>query len=197
MGGFMAIYRSKPFLKCVAILATVFMLGGCGTTAAGFAILGTTAAISHGVFSDTAVNLKEKNYAAADFLAGQMRHNKIPMDAVILVKPFTELNDSNITSPFGTQVAEGIGARLDELGYHMHLHEVALGGNTSLYLASQQTPRYVLKGAYDVHDHDVYMYIRLFDHRNGDTLARFDYVMPVSDDIRTLSEPETRVFRTK
>ena len=155
-------------------------------------------ATSYGVFSDPDVNLKQKNYAAADFLVSRLDRS-IPSNAVITFEPLEEADHRGISSPLGTAIPEGVGLRLGELGYSVLLDKVAPYNNRSLYPhpSYHGQPQLVLRGAYAVKKTDVDVFLRLFNTQSNKIEAQFDYTMPLSREIKKLAETEPRAFILK
>lgn len=185
--------------KYVLLIAVMPLMASCGNEVLSFkAATATLAATSHGVFSDPHVNLKEKNYAAADFLQSQIK-DEISPHHNILALPLDEADHPGITSPFGSYVPEGIGLRLQELGYNVLLHNVTPYGNQSLYPKPKSEPHadYVLRGAYAVKVKTVDVYLRMIDTSTQHVVGQFDYTMPLSREIKKMSENEPEVFRVK
>ncbi len=188
----------RKIKSCFLLLASLPILSSCGEIFAYKATVGLLIATSHGVFSDPKVNLKSKNYAAADFMYQQIK-DKISLNDLIIAKPLEEADHVGITSPFGLYVSEGVGQRLNSLGYNVMLHDVAPYGNKSLYPKPTDPvyPKYVLKGSYAVQAKVVDVYLRIIDVSSNEIVGKFDYTMPLSREIRKMSENETRIFRIK
>ena len=159
---------------------------------------GAIFAASQGVFADPKVNLKEKNYAAADFL--QSKFGKaVSRYHIIKAMPLEELDHPGITSPLGTSISEGVGLRLADLGYNVMLQDVAPQDNQGLYpeLKKEPSPRYALKGFYTVKPKDMDVILHLVDLQSNRVVARFDYIMILSREIKALSQTTPRIFRVK
>jgi hypothetical protein len=157
---------------------------------------GALFAASEGVFTDPKVNLKEKNYAAADFL--QSKFGKaVSTYHVIKAMPLEELDHPGITSPLGSKISEGVGLRLAELGYNIMLQDVAPQDSQGLYPTpkNEVTPHYVLKGFYTVKVRDMDVILHMVDARSNNVIARFDYSMILSREIKELAQTPPRIFR--
>tara|TARA_R110002072_G_scaffold287170_1_gene452457 strand:- start:131 stop:715 length:585 start_codon:yes stop_codon:yes gene_type:complete len=188
----------RLYSRAVLLLGILPMLGGCGDP---FTFkLATTGVIAaaNGIFARTDVNLKEKNYAAADLLVSQMRNQVGGLDRIHAL-PLEEVGSDRLTSPFGMGIAEGIGLRFIDLGYSVWLHDVAGEGNQNLYPAPPkgQTPDFILKGSYAVKSSDVDVYLRVINVKTGLVISAFDYTMPLSHEIRNLAKTQTRIFRVQ
>lgn len=185
--------------QCVLLAACLPLLASCGNEVLGFkAATGVLAATSFGVFSDPDVNLKEKNYAAADYLQSQIK-NKVAYYQHIAAKPLQQADHPGVSSPLGLAISEGVGLRLQELGNKVLLHDVAPYGNTSLYPAPVNTVNaaYVLNGAYIVRAKQVDVFLRIIETKSHRVVAQFDYAMPLSRELKKLSETEPKAFRLK
>ncbi len=188
----------KHFRIGLLCLAAFPLLTGCAEIFGYKAVSAGLYAASQGVFSRPDVNLTEKNYAAADYLAVQMK-NKVGMSDDIFVMPLEEADNPGITSPFGAKVPEGVGLRLGQLGYKTWLSDVATEGNQGLYASLPQgmKPDFVLRGNYQVEREIVKVYLRILDAQNGSVVSYFDYQMPLSREIEKLAETPTRIYKVK
>tara|TARA_R110001592_G_scaffold3525_36_gene20304 strand:+ start:7193 stop:7777 length:585 start_codon:yes stop_codon:yes gene_type:complete len=189
----------KDLKFCCLLIASLPLLSSCGTEAVSFkAASAVIAAASYGVFSDPDVNLKEKNYAAADFLQSKIK-DQISINQFIIAEPLEEADHPGISSSFGMSVSEGVGLRLQELGYSVLLHDVAPYGNGALYPVptDQVQANFVLRGAYAVKVKEVDVFLRVIDKRTQKVVGGFDYTMPLSREIRKSAETEPRIFRVK
>lgn len=180
----------------LAFLMLMPVLVSCGEVVAFKAVAAGLSAASYGVFSRPDVNLKEKNYAAADFIAVQIKH-RVGKGDVILAKQLEEMDHAGISSPLGSFIPEGIGLRLVELGYNVQLHEVAMNGNSGLYSlpTGGSSADFVLKGTYLANNKDVDVFLRMINVNSGAVVASFDYSLLLSREVRELSQAQTKVFR--
>lgn len=155
-------------------------------------------ATSEGIFADLHVNLKEKNYAAADFLQSKFGKN-LTHYHVIKALPLEELDHPGISSPLGRNIAEGVGLRLSEIGYNVLLQDVAPYDNKELYppLIEEQKPAFLLKGYYAVKTKEIEVILQTIEVRTNKVIARFDYAMPLSREIKKLAQTQPRIFRIK
>ncbi len=188
----------KYYRSYILMLAALPMIGACAELTGYKAVTAGLYAAGQGAFSNPDVNLTEKNYAAADFLAVQIQRHVDPFDD-ILVLPLEEVDHSGITSAFGSSVPEGVGLRLVELGYKVWLGEVAAGGNSGLYPSApaNEAIEYVMRGTYAVNKKDVDVYLRVIDQTSKQVVGRFDYTMPLSKELRTLAQTQTQIFKVK
>ncbi len=180
----------------ILALMALPMLGACGDLLsfklASTGVLATTS----GIFSQPDVNLKEKNYAAADFLVGQMS-SRVGKSSAILVQPLEEMDNAGISSPLGAYIPEGVGLRFSELGYRVWLHQVAANGNSGLYSPPPENskPAFILKGTYKSNNDNLAVFLRLVNVRSSQVVASFDYELPLSREVRDMSKTQTRIFR--
>lgn len=181
------------------LAASLPLIASCGNEVLGFkAATAVMAATSHGFFSDPNVNLKEKNYAAADLLQSKIK-DKVSPYKVILAQPLEQVDHLGVSSDFGLAIPEGVGLRLQELGYSVLLHDVAPYGNKSLYPKpiNSVSADFVLRGAYAVKIKDIDVFLRIVDTKTRRVVGAFDYTMPLSREIKKMAETEPQVFRIK
>ncbi len=182
----------QHFRTFLVVLAVCPFLVSCGEVI-GFKVASAgLLAVSHGIFSRPDVNLKEKNYAAADFLVSQVSPHIDALETID-VRPLEEMDHAGITSPFGRRVSEGVGLRFSELGYHVDLHKVSINDPSP---ASDRAD-FRLKGTYAVKANQVDVYLRVIEIKNGQIVGRFDYSMPLSSEIRQLAQTQPRIFKVK
>lgn len=184
------------YLSALLALMVLPVLVSCGEVIAFKAVTAGLSAASYGVFSRPDVNLKEKNYAAADFIAVQMQ-GRVHRGNIILAQPLEETDHAGISSPLGALIPEGIGLRLVELGYHVQLHDVARNGNAGLYSVPPQGTKvdFILKGTYLPNRKDVDVFLRVIDVTSGAVVVSFDYSLLLSREVRDLSKTQTKIFR--
>lgn len=181
-------------LACVAVFP---VLTGCTEKIMFRGAITTMTAAMEGVFMRTDVNLKEKNYAAADFLAQRLKP-AAGFGRLIAVRALSEVDNPGITSPLGTKIPEEIGLRLMDLGYKVDIRDVATGPNDGLYNgvpASAGLPAFVLTGSYLRNRDDMDVHLRVVDAGSGQVVAAFDYKLLLSVEVRKLSETPVRIYR--
>ncbi len=171
------------------------MLSACGTgiLAPHKVAVAGLAATGHGFFSRPDVNLKAKNYAAADFLAMQI-DGKVQMHDHITVEPLVEQDNAIVSSEFGHNVPEGVGLRLHDLGYSVILDEVASAPGNGRASYERDHDNYVLTGVYAVKKKHIEVFLRLINADNDEIAGRFDYVLPLSPEIKKMAKTETQIF---
>ena len=187
----------KKFRHLLSLSVSLTLLVSCGAEITTFkAVTAGLSAASYGVFSSPDVNLKEKNYAAADFLYTFLK-DKVQHNDVILAQPLEEVDHAGITSPLGHSIPEGVGLRFIELGHNVQLHDVAMAGNEGLYPVPAQGSHadFTLKGTYSVQKKHVDVYLRVIDMKSRQVVARFDYQLLLSKEVKELAQTQTRIFR--
>ncbi|HHK74063.1 MAG TPA: hypothetical protein ENJ57_02735 [Rhizobiales bacterium] len=150
-------------------------------------------AITKDIFARNDVNLAEKNYAAADYLVQQIV-TFIPKSTPIAVQPLTLVGEPAITSALGRKIPAQVGARLMQLGYNVHLDE-AMPGAVQGVSIKQSKPRFILGGTYETNRRDVPINLRMVNASSGKIVGSFDYVLPRSGELRTLSESQAKIYR--
>ncbi len=184
----------KNYILALAVLPA---LTSCGTPTNFRAITLLLGAANYGVFSQEEVNLKDKNYAAADFMAAKM-NGWVDFDQIILALPLEESDHAGMSSPLGANISQGVGTRLADLGYQVQLHEVATANdNAGLYLKPKEgeSVDFILKGSYRYGNKHMDIFLRLTDIKSSKVVSSFDYSLPLSKEIRDLSETKPRIFR--
>lgn len=183
---------SLPLLACAfgALLTTgactpqTLLLGG-----------GSTALY---IFERPDVNLTEKNYAAADYLmqaGGNFVERRDRVKAVAL----QNIAEPALSTKIGRVIAQGVGERLQQLGYNVDLAEVSKQVENDIpYAASQmeQTPDFILTGTYHNAKSKLEVKLRLVDASDGRIVAQFDYAMPMSHEIQAMTRAKPRIIRT-
>jgi FlgO protein len=189
--------KQQRIKKTLLITLCLPLLSACGAETLTFkaVTLGLTAS-ANGIFSNPEVNLREKNYAAADYMEQQMRVN-VKRSNVIFAKPLEEHDNPGISSALGENIAEGVSLRLIELGYNVYLHDVIRNNQTNPYPLppAGQSPDYMLKGTYDRKKDHVLIKLRLIDIKSGRITASFEYPLLLSPEVRTISQTETRIYK--
>ncbi len=184
----------KRALLALVLLGSSLSLSACGLS--NFEVVtGAISAATQGIFSDPKVNLREKNYAAADYLL-QQSGNYLNRTGTILAKPLVETDNPAAPSPLGRRISADVGARLAELGYNLNLKEVAAPADKVLYQTPEAVPEFVLSGSYLKKKDKIEVYLRLFENASQKIISAFNYTMPYDSELRKLSEADTQIFRT-
>ena len=169
----------------LALFGVTLATGGCA--AAKF--LETA---SRGIFPDQEVNLIDRNYAVADYLAGVTKAS-ISRDTPIIQKPLLHANNTGMTSAFGKLITDQVGARLSQLGY-----TVIKNDNDNLVAtqgARLENGGVILGGSYVPGDLEVNVALRLIDQGSGKVVGSYDYIIPVNNEIAEMLEDQPVIFR--
>lgn len=188
--------KRKTFVLCAAsLLLSGTLLSGCEVTNFQIATTAITAA-TQGLFSDPKVNLREKNYAAADYLL-QQSGNYLNRTGVIEARALTEADNPAAVSALGRRMADDVGQRLAELGYNVNLRHVASKVDSTLYPpgAAQEAAQFILSGSYLKKDKKLEVFLRIFEPGTQRVVSSFNYTMPYSSEIRRLAEADTQIIR--
>lgn len=186
------IYGKKTLLA-LALFGAGLSLSACGVTR--FEVVtGAISAATQGIFSDPKVNLREKNYAAADYLL-QQSGNYLNRTGVIVAKPLVESDNPSAPSPLGRRISADVGGRLAELGFNMNLQEVAAPSDKSFYKATETVPEFMLTGSTLKKKDKIEVYLRLVENASQKIISSFNYTMPYDSELRKLSDADTQIFR--
>ncbi|MDH5722704.1 MAG: FlgO family outer membrane protein [Alphaproteobacteria bacterium] len=184
----------KTALKLGSIALCALSISACGETQTFKLVTGITAATMHDVFKRTDVNLKAKNYAAADFIESRMNGIVRKQDSLAL-SPLVQSDNITMTSPLGHNIPEGIGLRLSELGYNVRLGD-AINIGKPVELTSEAS-KFTLGGTYLRGKKNVDINLQVIENATGNLITRFEYQLPLNKEIRELSNTETRIFRVQ
>ncbi|MCB1682280.1 MAG: hypothetical protein KDI61_06575 [Alphaproteobacteria bacterium] len=187
--------RSKKPLLALVLSVSLINLTACGVSNFQIVTSGIAAA-TQGIFSDPKVNLREKNYAAADYLL-QQSGNYLNRTGVIEAKPLSESDNPAAPSALGRKISDDVGMRLSELGYNVNRVEVATPVDKGLYGGPEAYPEFLLTGSYLKKKEKIEVYLRLIDTKEQKIISAFDYSMPYDSEIRRLSDADTQIFRTQ
>ncbi len=179
--------RPGRILSILVLLAAASFLSACAA-----AILDTAA---QQIFKSHDVNLIERDYAAADYLAGQAK-NFVSRDDLIGAEVLAEVHRPDLSSEIGRMIPEQIGTRLSQLGYRVDLRNVktAEGGDALGPPPGTRPPKFMLSGNY-VRGKTLDVSLHITEIRTGQVVAAFDYSLNMNSKIRKLSEPRARIFR--
>lgn len=136
------------------------------------------------------VNIQEKNYIAADYLAGLTR-NTLNKRQIIVPEPLMHANNTGMSSAFGAVVSEQVAARFAQLGYTVRIEDK----NTPAAQKLNPKKGVSLGGTYLPNSSRANISLRLIDRATGQMLGAYDYSLPVNNEVDKLMEPSPRVFR--
>lgn len=145
------------------------------------------------------VNVMEKNYAAADFLADRAR-GYVSKNNIIKVLPLLDSDEPRLTTEFGREMPEQVGRRLGEIGYKVDLNDVMTGPGYDETGAGVRRiplgePDYILTGAYKRQRSTVDILYKIQDARTGVERASFNYSMPRRGSLRDSVKPGPMITR--
>ncbi len=166
--------------RLVTGLIVIATLGGCATAS----FLQTA---RRGIFMDEDVNLMERNYAIADYLASITKAS-INRKTPILQKPLLHANNTGLTSAFGEAVTDQVGARLAQLGYNVIKADDTNAPNNAGDVV-------ILGGTYLPGDIEANVALRLIEQSSNKILGSYDYIMPVNAEIAEMMEDQPAIFR--
>ncbi len=179
-----------------AILLLLPVLAGCNTTALTAANLMDFNPLDF--FSDP-VNMREKNYATADYLISRAQ-NYVHVGDKIKAMPLLDVQEPRFVTSLGKQIPEQIGERLIELGYKVDLSEVNTDANPAFAPTPQpvtNAPEFILSGSY-IRKPNATLDLRIYlkDSRTGFERASFEYTLERTGQIRKDSTPKATIYRT-
>ncbi len=183
----------RRILRIAFLLPMLASVQGCvtGMTSA----LMEFDAASLNIFQKQNVNLKEKNFAAADYLIHQAR-TYISYQDSIKVLPLLDAQEPSFSAPIGEVISEQVGLRLSQLGYAMNMSEVMLPEErANLGIPPASKASFTLSGTYQRQGQDLEVNLRITELSSARIIGSFEYFMPMSREIADLSTPEPRIFR--
>jgi TolB-like protein len=186
--------KTKKFSDYLSlfILLTAFVVGGCQAQ-----MVGTGAGLLY-IFDRPDVNLREKDYAAADYLM-QAGGNFINRNDTIKALPLQNIAEPQLSTRVGRVMSQDIGERIQQLGYNVDLTDVSKQiENDFPYSAPAPNgrPMYLLTGTYHNAKSKLEVNLRLIDTSNSRAVAQFDYNMPMSYELERMVRPKPRIIRT-
>lgn len=175
--------------RSLTIVAAAVLLSACAT----MAVINSA---SSEIFQREDVNLKEKNFAAADFLFQQV-HTFIARGDTIKARPLRDAQEQGVSSEMGRMIAEDVGQRYLQLGYRVDLSSV---NQFDTAAASALPPKgeadFILIGEYMRGRRLFDVTLKMVETSSGNTIGTFSYSMPMSTQIGRLSKPKAVIIRT-
>lgn len=183
----------KPFRVLGFCLVGLASLQGCAYS--------TTAALEQmgrELIFGTDVNLREKSYAAADYMVHQAR-SYIDEGDVIQAVPLTNIDAPELSSQLAHIIPAQVGSRLAQLGYYMDLSDVVPIADDSFHVGVGQTekPNHVLAGTYRILDDGFQVNLRIVEQESSRIISTFDYQIPRSSEVKALAQPEAKIMVIK
>lgn len=164
--------NKKTLLLCACLLACLPALSGCTATS-------VFTDRAHDFFLSEDVNLIEKNYAAADYLAG-LTHATLSKYTPIEIGQLAHANKVGLSSAFGSLVPEQVGARMAQLGYTVVTPERGTAASTNRGA--------IITGTYLPNGPQADINLRIVNKQSGQIIGAFDYNVPINSEIGKLLE---------
>lgn len=177
-------------------LGTALSVTGCAP-ALNFklATIGITAA-ANDFFKRTDVNLLEKNNAAADYMAVPMKEF-IERTDVIIAEPLSQSDNKAITSPLGMKIADDMSRRFTQLGFSVDSRQVVSDAQRDRIRVAPQDGKFVFSGHYLRGKKHVDIHLYVLNDKTGQIVAAFDYTIPVTREIESLSNTLPQIFKVE
>lgn len=149
------------------------------------------------LFQNPDINLKAKNYAAADYII-QQAETFIDSNDVLQVQPLVNFHDPQTPAAIGTVIPEQIGARLTQLGYNID-SALVTADNPAITVkpAPLAKPDFILNGHYLTDRPNMDVSLRITEISTGRTVGVFDYTMATNREIRELAAPAPQIMIIK
>lgn len=174
---------SKSLLSCAALMT----LAGCAVAAIQEA--------TDFMFADP-VNLKQYNYATADFLASQIDGFVNQASDVIKAEPLVDIDQTALKADVGYYVPAQIGERLKQLGYQMDLSKVTPMADTLHQdSARHEAAKFVMDGHYQRNRASVDIHLRVQELATGQVITTYHYNVPFSKGLKKMSTPDPVIVK--
>lgn len=185
----------KMTFKTFMTAGVLFVAGCSGVTTA----LSTASLMDFNPldFFGTPVNMREKNYAMADYLIDRAKNYMRP-GTKIKAMPLQDIQEPRLVTPLGKQIPEQIGARLAELGYNVDLSEVSTDVNPAYAPVPEPvtyTPDFILGGSYIRKGSNLELRVSIKDANSGFERASFDTVLERVGNIRKDTTQKPVIYR--
>lgn len=159
------------------------------------ATIGITAA-ANDFFKRTDVNLLEKNNAAADYMAVPMKEF-IDRTDLIIAEPLSQSDNKAITSPLGMKISDEMSRRFSQLGFHMNVHQVVSDAQRERIHSASEDGKFIFSGHYLRGKKSVDIHLYVMNIKTSQIVAAFDYTIPVTREIESLSNTEPQIFKVE
>lgn len=175
------------------IMAVVFIapLSACTQIVAGTAL-----SYGYEFFKDPDVSIKEKSYAAADFMDQQIS-NFISKFETIKVIPLKDTDRPTLSADMAQLIPEQVGMRFMQLGYKVDVSAVSSMANESVTYGTRHKPGYILTGSYTKQFSEMDVSLRVVGADSGRLVGSFDYTTPITWEMRRQAKPEAQIFRVE
>lgn len=182
----------KTTLLLTAALLSSPLISACSTE---MAIIGGA---TYGLLSqEEETNFTEQSYAVADYLI-QPAQSFIRNGDLIIAEPLTDAEHPGMSSTLSKMIPERIGVRFSQLGYRTDLSKVATTEDVNYLkpsITKGEKPDFVLSGNYRARRDELDINMRIIDVRGNRVISAFDYVMPLSRDLKELATPKPQIMR--
>jgi hypothetical protein len=150
------------------------------------------------MYFDDPVNMMQKNYATADYLADRAK-GFVTTSHTIQAQPLQDFQEPRIITQFGKDVPMQVGQRLVQLGYNVDLTPVWTQVNDvydPIAHPSISNPDFILTGSYGRKTSSLDVTVRIVDAHTGIERASFTYNIPRQGDLRKATTPKPTIQRT-
>jgi TolB-like protein len=144
------------------------------------------------------VNIRQTNYAAADYMTQYMKAFVDKDEDRIRAETLQDADQPALNAEIGEIIIDQVGERLHELGYDVDLSAVVTVANKDIYPpapASGGTPGFVLSGTYLNKGRDIEVRLRLAEISTGQIRAAYDYKLPLNRELRQKAKAEAKIYR--
>lgn len=189
----------RAFGTALVVFASLLSLSGCGSPVT----TGLAGNYAYSIFKDPDVNLREKNYAAADYII-QRTGNYVNRYGVIKALPLENITQPGSVSDFSAVIPYQVGRRLAELGYAVDLSSVT--GEFVEPPVTSGEAAYTLSGHYTHHkfnplqlDFDkpsVDVHLEIKNAKTQRLISAFDYTILVDRDLGKMTTPKAQIMRS-
>lgn len=183
--------RSSRFILLCALIALV-PLGACTGALWGGSALGLH---ELNIFQNPDVNLRAKNYAAADYMIQQAATFVRKDRDVVRLMPLVNFRDPKTPAQIGRLISDQIGARWTQLGYKIDATHVAQPAE--VIASSSAEAQYILNGHYVEDRPHLNISLRLVDVKTNQSVGAFDYMMTTNREIREMAKPKPQIMLIK
>lgn len=172
----------------VSLLTVMVLITGCSTQ--------SSSAVKVITYKDAAESpLIPTNYAAADYLLEQLKHNVAP-NSTLIIATLVNIDALESSSTLGRLISEQISARFTQNSYRMvelkfrnNVYIVQNQGEFMLTreiheLAKTHAAQAVITGTYAQSRDFVYINLKVIQPKTNAVLAVHDYVLPLDENNR-------------
>ncbi|MGQ0527848.1 MAG: hypothetical protein ACT4OY_07490 [Alphaproteobacteria bacterium] len=148
------------------------------------------------------VNVRQTNYAAADYMTQYMKAFVDEDYDLIRAESLQDADQPALNTEIGQIIIGQVGERLRELGYNVDLMSVSTVANRDIYPPAgphpSANPKFILSGTYiNRRGRDIDVRLRLVEIPTGMVRASYDYTLPLTHDLRKKAKPEAKIMRVE